>query len=390
MVKAFNFSRLPLIFFGPGKLKLLPGLIKSYGRNIILVTTGDPFINSDYYQSLILTFNDNGIKFHQITVAKEPSPEIIDEAVGRFRNMSIDAVVSIGGGSVIDAGKAISAMMSADDSVIQYLEGVGNKDHTGSKLPFIAVPTTAGTGSEATKNAVISYVGRDGFKKSLRHDNFVPDIAVIDPELTLTCPRDITATSGMDCFTQLTEAYLSDRANEYTDALAWEGLKAVSESLVSCVEDGSRIESRSGMSFAALTSGICLANAGLGVVHGFASSAGGMFEIPHGVLCGTLMAKANEVNVRELRKKNSNPAALRKYASLGKLFLEEGTGSDDYFIDGFIRFLSDITDRFNIPRLAGYGIFRQDVGPVCNRTEIKNNPVRLEQEDLEEILFTRL
>lgn len=390
MVKAFNFSRLPLIFFGPGKLKLLPGLIKSYGRNIILVTTGDPFINSDYYQSLILTFNDNGIKFHQITVAKEPSPEIIDEAVGRFRNMSIDAVVSIGGGSVIDAGKAISAMMSADDSVIQYLEGVGNKDHTGSKLPFIAVPTTAGTGSEATKNAVISYVGRDGFKKSLRHDNFVPDIAVIDPELTLTCPRDITATSGMDCFTQLTEAYLSDRANEYTDALAWEGLKAVSESLVSCVEDGSRIESRSGMSFAALTSGICLANAGLGVVHGFASSAGGMFEIPHGVLCGTLMAKANEVNVRELRKKNSNPAALRKYASLGKLFLEEGTGSDDYFIDGFIRFLSDITDRFNIPRLAGYGIFRQDVGPVCNRTEIKNNPVRLEQEDLEEILFARL
>lgn len=390
MVKAFNFSRLPLIFFGPGKLKLLPGLIKSYGRNIILVTTGDPFINSDYYQSLILTFNDNGIKFHQITVAKEPSPEIIDEAVGRFRNMSIDAVVSIGGGSVIDAGKAISAMMSADDSVIQYLEGVGNKDHTGSKLPFIAVPTTAGTGSEATKNAVISYVGRDGFKKSLRHDNFVPDIAVIDPELTLTCPRDITATSGMDCFTQLTEAYLSDRANEYTDALAWEGLKAVSESLVLCIEDGSRIESRSGMSFAALTSGICLANAGLGVVHGFASSAGGMFEIPHGVLCGTLMAKANEVNVRELRKKNSNPAALRKYASLGKLFLEEGTGSDDYFIDGFIRFLSDITDRFNIPRLAGYGIFRQDVGPVCNRTEIKNNPVRLEQEDLEEILFTRL
>lgn len=390
MVKAFNFSRLPLIFFGPGKLKLLPGLIKSYGRNIILVTTGDPFINSAYYQSLILTFNDNGIKFHQITVAKEPSPEIIDEAVGRFRNMSIDAVVSIGGGSVIDAGKAISAMMSADDSVIQYLEGVGNKDHTGSKLPFIAVPTTAGTGSEATKNAVISYVGRDGFKKSLRHDNFVPDIAVIDPELTLTCPRDITAASGMDCFTQLTEAFLSDKANAYTDALAWEGLKAVSESLVSCVEDGSRIESRSGMSFAALTSGICLANAGLGVVHGFASSAGGMFEIPHGVLCGTLMAKANEVNVRELRKKNSNPAALRKYASLGKLFLEEGTGSDDYFIDGFIRFLSDITDRFNIPRLAGYGIFRQDVGPVCNRTEIKNNPVRLEQEDLEEILFTRL
>jgi alcohol dehydrogenase class IV len=390
MVKAFNFSRLPLIFFGPGKLKHLPGLIKSHGKNIILVTAGDSFVNSAYYQPLTLAFDENGIKFHQITVAKEPSPEIVDEVVGRFRNMAIDAVVSTGGGSVIDAGKAISAMMSADESVMQYLEGVGTREHPGSKLPFIAVPTTAGTGSEATKNAVISNVGKDGFKKSLRHDNFVPDIALIDPELTLSCPRDITAASGMDCFTQLTEAFMSDKANAFTDALAWEGLKAVSESLVSCVEDGSRIESRSGMSFAALTSGICLANAGLGVVHGFASSAGGMFNIPHGVLCGTLMAKANEVNVRELRKKNKNPAALRKYASLGKLFLDNSSGTDDYFIDGFIRFLSDLTDRFNIPRLAGYGITGLDIGSICRRTDIKNNPVKLEQEDLEEILVNRL
>ncbi len=390
MVKAFNFSRLPLIFFGPGKLKLLPGLIRPYGKNAILVTAGDPFVNSAHYQVLLQAFNDVGIQFHQLTVTKEPSPEIIDEAVGRFRNMPIDAVVSIGGGSVVDAGKAISAMMSVNDPVMKYLESVGTGEHPGSKLPFIAVPTTAGTGSEATKNAVISDVGKDGFKKSLRHDNFVPDIALIDPELTLTCPRDITAASGMDCFTQLAEAYLSDKANEYTDALAWEGLMAVSDSLVSCVEDGSRIESRSGMSFAALTSGICLANAGLGVVHGFASSAGGMYNIPHGVLCGTLMAKANEVNVRELRKKNVNPAALRKYASLGKLFLGENSGTDDYFIDGFIRFLSDITGRFNIPRLAGYGIAGEDIGSICIRTEIKNNPVRLEQEDLEEILFERL
>lgn len=390
MVKAFNFSRLPLIFFGPGKLKLLPGLIKSYGKNIILVTAGDSLINSAYYQPLILAFDENGIKFHQITVAKEPSPGTVDEAVGRFRNMPLDAVVSIGGGSVIDAGKAISAMMPGEDSVMQYLEGVGTREHTGIKLPFIAVPTTAGTGSEATKNAVISDVGKDGFKKSLRHDNFVPDIALTDPELTLSCPRDITAASGMDCFTQLTEAFLSDKANAYTDALAWEGLKAVSESLVKCVEDGSNIESRSGMSFAALTSGICLANAGLGVVHGFASSVGGMYNIPHGVLCGTLMAKANEVNVRELRKKMVNPPALRKYASLGKLFLDESSGTDDYFIDGFIRFLSELTERFNIPGLADYGIAGIDIGSICRRTEIKNNPVRLEQEELEEILVNRL
>ena len=390
MVKAFNFSRLPLIFFGPGKLKLLPRLIKSYGKNAILVSAGDSFIKSAYYQPLIMAFDDEGIQFQQITVTKEPSPGIIDEAVGRCRNMPVDTVVSIGGGSVVDAGKAISAMMSANGSVMQYLEGVGTREHPGSKLPFIAVPTTAGTGSEATKNAVLSDVGKDGFKKSLRHDNFVPDIALIDPELTLSCPREITAASGMDCFTQLTEAYLSDRAHECTDALVWEGLKALSESLVSCVEDGSRIESRSGMSFAALTSGICLANAGLGVVHGFASSAGGMFNIPHGVLCGTLMAKANKVNVRELRKNNANPAALRKYASLGKLFLSESSGTDDYFIDGFIRFLSDLTDRFEISRLSGYGIVVEDIESICRRTDIKNNPVRLEREHLEEILVDRL
>ena len=144
------------------------------------------------------------------------------------------------------------------------------------------------------------------------------------------------------------------------------------------------------MSFAALTSGICLANAGLGVVHGFASSAGGMFDIPHGILCGTLMAKANEVNVRELRKKRVNPAALKKYASLGKLFLGESSGTDDFFIDGFIRFLSDLTNIFNIPRLADYGIAGMDIVSICSRTDIKNNPVQLVQEDLEEILVNRL
>ena len=197
---------------------------------------------------------------------------------------------------------------------------VGTKDHPGTKIPFIAVPTTSGTGSEATKNAVISRVGKDGFKKSLRHDNFVPDIALVDPELTLSCPQNITAASGMDCFTQLTEAYLSTKSNEYTDALAFEGLKAIKSSLLRTYRDGNDIEARSGMSFAALTSGICLANAGLGVIHGFASSIGGLYNIPHGIVCGTLMAVSNELTVRRLREIPGSTDCPEKVCIAGKTF----------------------------------------------------------------------
>ncbi len=390
MVKAFQFSRLPLIHFGSGKFKLLPKTVRNYGSEIILLTDKNSFIDTPFYAELKEMFQSAGILFHHITISGEPSPEVIDSTVDKFHRFKVDALVSIGGGSVIDAGKAVSAMMYMNEPVIEFLEGVGTKEHPGTKLPFIGLPTTAGTGSEATKNAVISKVGKDGFKKSLRHDNFVPDVAIIDPLLTVSCPPDITSASGMDTFTQLTEAFLSDKANEYTDALAWEGLKAVKCSLMSCFKDGNDIESRSGMSFAALTSGICLANAGLGVVHGFASSAGGMFKIPHGVLCGTLMAPANAINIRELRKHGSNPSALKKYAQLGRLFLESNKHSDDYYIDGFIQYLRQLSYELNIPRIGDYGITINDIEDICRKTEIKNNPVRLRFEDLLEILIDRI
>jgi alcohol dehydrogenase class IV len=291
---------------------------------------------------------------------------------------------------VLDAGKAISAMIQKTGSVERFLEGVGNMEHPGTKLPYIAIPTTSGTGSEATKNAVISKIGINGFKKSLRHDNLVPDIALVDPELTLSCPPDITAASGMDCFTQLTEAYLSDKSNEYTDALSMQGLKTIMLSLTRCCLDGQDIEARTGMSFAALTSGICLANAGLGVVHGFASSLGGMYNIPHGLVCGTLMAKSNELNVRELRKNPSNLSALNKYSLLGQLFLDEKGKNDDYYIDGFIRYLLKLTNDLGLPGLKKYGVEEKDISSICIRTENKNNPVKLTNEDLEEIIRSRL
>jgi len=390
MVAPFQFSRLPLINFGTGKLTLLPGLIKRYGTEIVLVADQGSFINSPYAAELLDSFRKLEIKYRHVVVHGEPSPELIDSTVDMYKNAAVNVVVSIGGGSVLDAGKAISAMLYKTESVKEFLEGVGPREHPGTKLPFIALPTTSGTGSEATKNAVISQIGKLGYKKSLRHDNFVPDIAIIDPQLTLSCPQNITASSGMDCFTQLTESYLSDKASEYTDALAWEGLKEIKSSLMKCYLHGNDLQARTGMSFAALTSGICLANAGLGVVHGFASSIGGLYHIPHGIVCGTLMAAANRVTVRELRKNKNNPTALRKYATLGRLFLDAEGKSDDYYIDSFIQYLLKLTDELQLPKLRQFGIDRKDIGIICRITELKNNPVKLSLEALQEIVRERL
>ena len=390
MIEPFQFARIPKILFGNGKISELPGIVKLYGKKIVLVTGKNSFIATKQASQLINDFETAGVEYHLINVPGEPSPEIINQEVKRLNNGDIKLVIGIGGGSVIDAGKALSAMICKEELIEDFLEGIGNKVHPGTKLPYIAIPTTSGTGSETTKNAVISQIGKNGFKRSLRHDNFVPDIAIVDPELTLHCPKNITATSGMDCFTQLIEAFISDKSNEYTDALALEGLKEIKASIIRSYLNGEDIEARTGMSFAALTSGICLANAGLGVVHGFASSIGGMYNIPHGVICGTLMAASNEINVRELRKKATNHVALKKYALLGKLFLDEKSKKNDYYIDGLIQYLFHLTLDFQLPGLKEYGIGEKDVEEICRRTEIKNNPVKLALEDLVEIISSRL
>ncbi len=390
MVKPFQFARVPRILFGEGIISELPDQVRVFGRKAALVTGRSSFMGSSRAERLLADFAEKGIDVQHVTIKSEPSPADIDSAVDSLKSEDIDLVVGIGGGSVLDAGKAVSAMMYKHESVKRFLDGVGDMDHPGTRLPYIAIPTTSGTGSEATKNAVISETGINGFKKSLRHDNFVPDLAMIDPELTLDCPPDITAASGLDCFTQLTEAYLSDKSAGYTDALAMEGLKAVKHSLTRCYRDGHDADARKGMSFAALTSGICLANAGLGVIHGFASSAGGLFEIPHGLLCGTLMAKSNEVTVRELRKKPGNNEALRKYSLLGQLFIDEKGRSDDYYIDGFVQYLNKLTHDLGLPGLSKYGIKEKNINFIAERTENKNNPVKLTSENMIEILSSRL
>ncbi|NJK97230.1 MAG: iron-containing alcohol dehydrogenase [Bacteroidales bacterium] len=253
---------------------------------------------------------------------------------------------------------------------------------------MIAVPTTAGTGSETTKNAVISEIGENGFKKSLRHDNYVPNIALVDPELTTSCSPEITASSGMDAFTQLLEAYVSTKSSPLSDCLTYEGLKMVAASLKRAWHNGSDLEARTGMAYGAMLSGIVLANAGLGVVHGFASSVGGLYPIPHGVVCGTLMAECAAMNIKRLKK--SKEEAFFKYSRIGRLFSKETSLSDDYYCKLLVESLFSYTEEMKIPRLSDYGVKKEKFKYIAEHTDNKNNPVFLSSDEMIEILENRL
>lgn len=386
IINDFSFAITPRLQFGAGKISLLPAAIRGFGTRALLVTGARSFLASSAGDGLQEALTAKGITFQMYKVGKEPTPGTVDAAVETFSSWAPDCIVAIGGGSVLDAGKAISAMLPLQSGVKNYLEGVGDKKHPGMKIPFIAVPTTSGTGSEATKNAVISEIGTQGYKRSLRHDKFVPDLAVVDPALTMGCPPDVTATSGMDAFTQLLESYLSTSANPLTDALAVEGLRRVSRSLKIAYKDGGNPDARAGMALAAYISGITLANAGLGLVHGFASSIGGFFGISHGIICSALMGPANKVTVRKLRAAHASSEALKKYAAAGMLFSPEKGKSDDYYVDALLSRIESLTGEMKVPRLSTYGIGRNDLQRIVAATDNKNNPVKLDTDEMTEVL----
>ncbi len=392
-IKPFNFVRLPQILFGEGTFQKLYEAIMGFGNTTLIVTGGESFRHTEKFDILVNQLVKHSIKVYDVSVKGEPSPDLIDKIVDAYRNKYIDVVVAIGGGSVLDAGKAISAMLMQNDSVLEYLEGVGSgKIHNGEKAPFIAVPTTSGTGSEATKNAVLSRVGKNGFKKSLRHDNFVPDIAVLDPILTISCPTHITAASGLDAFTQLLGGYLSTEASPMTDTMALSGLQFIKDCLVTVCTTGTKdVNVRAGMAYASLMSGIVLANAGLGIVHGFASPIGGYFDIPHGVVCGTLVGEAVKMNIKLLRQiGNKDNLFLKKYAKVGAL-LSEGNEEDvEESCNHLIAKLDEWTELLKIPRLGKYHITENDLDKIVEGTGNKNNPVKLTKDQMKQILRNRL
>jgi len=390
MVGPFVFSRIPEIHFGAGKFADLPGIIAKKGKNVLVVTGSVSFRKSAQWSDLTKALNQKEVKFWDAQVKNEPSPDLVDDVCLQFREKKIDLVVGIGGGSVLDGAKAISAMLPLNNSVMEYLEGVGTKQHPGYKVPYIAVPTTSGTGSEATKNAVLSRVGGTGFKKSLRHDNFTPDIALIDPVLTLSCPPELTAACGMDAFTQLLEAYVSDNASPFTDSLAFEALRCLKNSLLTAYHKPDNVAARSDMAYASLISGICLANAGLGIVHGFASTIGGYFDIPHGVVCGTLMGASTRINIEKLIQTNPEHIALKKYAMVGRLFTPHKDRDDIYYARNLSQTIEKWMSDLNIPRLGQFGIKEQDFDRIISGTGNKNNPVKLGKEEMRQILTERV
>jgi alcohol dehydrogenase len=388
----FSFIAPRKIIFGPGTTAKLGGIAAGFGKKTILIRSPSVSRNSAQWNSICQSLNGNSIRFHALEVHGEPSPGLVDAAVSDYGKSGIEAVISIGGGSVIDAGKAISAMLPTGGPVADYLEGIGTKTHPGTKVPFIAVPTTAGTGSEASANTVLSRVGfSGGFKKSLRHENLAPDVALVDPELALSCPAPVTAACGMDAFTQLLEAYVSPRASSVTDALVESALPYVRDCLVAAATGGAGdVSMRAGMAYAALVSGIALANAGLGVVHGLASSLGGRFSVPHGLVCGTLVGKATEVTIASLIKNDPNHPSLAKYARVGAIVTGKKTASIGAGCRALLQTIETWTRTLRLPLLSEFCLTRGDVEKTAAETGSRNNPIALTPEEIAEILFNQL
>ncbi|MFK7921996.1 MAG: iron-containing alcohol dehydrogenase [Bacteroidia bacterium] len=383
MVNAFQWAASPAIHFGIGKRDLIVPLAASFGERLLILTGGQSFATSEYWTDLQAACETQKLQWRSHSIVGEPSPAMIDACVAQYRDWQPQVVIAIGGGSVLDAGKAIAAMFTEIEGVKSYLEGVGTAQPSGTTLPFIAVPTTSGTGSETTKNAVLSEVGINGFKKSLRHDAYIPNIAILDPELTRSAPPEVSMRSGMDAFTQLLEAYLSTKASPISDALALDGLRLIKDCLPAVWYDGDNLSARAGMSHAAMLSGLCLANAGLGLVHGFASSIGGRIDIPHGLLCARLMAPVNRITLHAIRERQAWSPALAKYVAVGKLFHPQlSHKSDAYYADALIDTMARWTEKFDLAEISAFGMAADMIPEIVAQSSQKNHPIELTAEEV--------
>ncbi|MEJ5357353.1 MAG: iron-containing alcohol dehydrogenase [Desulfobacterales bacterium] len=372
----------PRILFGPGTAGRIAAEAAALGKRALIFTGSDPQRAAFLRQPL----EEEGHSVKTWVVRGEPTLETLAQALEEARGFAPEVLIALGGGSVLDTAKAVSGLLRNPGDPLDYLEVIGRGRplvHPGP--PCIAVPTTAGSGAEATRNAVIGSPAHR-VKASLRSPHLLPRLAVVDPELALGLPPAVTAATGMDALAQLIEAFVGRKANPLTDPLCREGIRRAARALPAAVADGSDRRSREEMAIASLFGGIALANAGLGAAHGLAAPLGGMTAAPHGVLCGRLLPAVTAANVAALRRRDPANPALRRYAEVARLL----TGRADAAPEDAVCWLSERVREFDLPTLAACGLSPADAPELIARarraSSMRGNPVELTEEELDAIL----
>ena len=370
------------IIFGNGAIRKVTEIAPALGRHA-LVVCGSGSVPLDV---LLQIMEDSCVDVKIFHVTKEPDVPTIRAGLAKSKAENCDFVIGYGGGSVLDTAKAIAALMTNSGDVLDYMEGVGKGREINNKAaPMIALPTTAGTGTEVTKNAVITSL-RHHVKVSMRSPKMIPTVAIVDPELTYTMPPAVTATTGMDALTQVLEAYVSNRANPITDIIAKEGIKRGARSLHIVFKDGQNKEAREDMAMTSLFGGLALANAGLGAVHGFAGPIGGMFNAPHGAICASLLPSVMKYNVQFLEKLKDGEKIRNRYQEISQLL----TGNPQTTIEEGVRWVAELAEALGIPGLHAIGVEKFDFDQIIGKSKIsssmKKNPVVLDDVTLKAIL----
>ncbi|MCZ2074987.1 MAG: iron-containing alcohol dehydrogenase [Bryobacteraceae bacterium] len=379
---SFEFATASRIVFGRGAVREIVPSARRMGARALVVTGRHP----ERAGWLMTSLTAAGLDPAVFPVDGEPTIDSVRNGVELARKRACDVIISLGGGSAIDAGKGIAALLANNGDPLDYLEVVGKgRALEKPSAPFIAAPATAGTGSEVTRNAVLASPA-DKVKASLRSPFMLPELAVVDPELTLDLPPDITAFTGLDALTQVIEPYVSARRNAMTDLFCLEGMRRVSRSLVQAYDDGASIEAREDMAFASLMGGLSLANAGLGVVHGFAAPIGGMFNAPHGAVCAALLPHGIKANIRALTARAGDHEVLDRYQMVARILTgDEGASAEDG-----AAWVHELCRRLGIPGLAAYGVDAAAVPVLVEKasgaSSMKANPLVLTREELTDTL----
>ncbi len=378
----FEFATATRIVFGRGRVRELAPAARSFGERALIVGGK----SGARVPGLIEQLREEGVSASEFHVSGEPTVAVILSGLEQARAEHCDLVIGVGGGSVIDSGKAIAGLLPNLGQIYDYLEVVGmGKPLINPSAPYIAIPTTAGTGSEVTRNAVLT-VADQKVKVSLRSPLLLPRLAIVDPELSYNLPPEITASSGLDALTQLIEPFLSNASNPMTDAICREGIRYVSRSLRQAYEHGDDPHAREDMSIASLFGGMALANAKLGAVHGFAGPIGGMFPAPHGAICARLLPLVIEMNLKALQDRAAQQLTLERFTEMSQLL----TGDQDSRAEDGIKWLYELCTALKVPPLASYGVTKSDFPEIITQAKrassMKGNPIELTDSELSRIM----